>query len=79
MYAKISVFVICIEVIIYLLLYNLHDCTFNFKIYHGTIWLTNNCNVLTFAFLEKFMGIVSPPPFVYDFSSKTFFMLYFIN
>ena len=29
MNAKISVFVICVEVIIYLLLYNLHDCTFN--------------------------------------------------
>ena len=28
MNAKISVFVICIEVIIYLLLHNLHDCTF---------------------------------------------------
>ena len=26
---KSSVFVICVEVIIYLLLYNLHDCTFN--------------------------------------------------
>ena len=26
---KISVFVICVEVIIYLLLYNLHDFTFN--------------------------------------------------
>ena len=26
---KIPVFVICVEVIIYLLLYNLHDCTFN--------------------------------------------------
>ena len=25
--AKILVFVICVEVIIYLLLYNLHDCT----------------------------------------------------
>ena len=29
MNAKISVFVICIEAIIYLLLYNLHECTFN--------------------------------------------------
>ena len=29
MNAKISVFVICIEAIIYLLLRNLHDCTFN--------------------------------------------------
>ena len=28
-YPKISVFVICVEAIIYLLLYNLHDCTFN--------------------------------------------------
>ena len=30
MNAKISVIVICVEAIIYLLLYNLHDCTFNF-------------------------------------------------
>ena len=29
MEAKISVFVICVEVIMYLLLHNLHDCTFN--------------------------------------------------
>ena len=28
MNAKTSVFVLCVEVIIYLLLYNLHDCTF---------------------------------------------------
>ena len=28
---KISVFVICVEAIIYLLLYNLHDCTFKRK------------------------------------------------
>ena len=28
MNAKISVFVVCVEAIIYLLLYNLHDCTF---------------------------------------------------
>ena len=28
MNAKISVFIICVEAIIYLLLYNLHDCTF---------------------------------------------------
>ena len=33
MNAKISVFVICVELIIYLLLYNLHDCTFKFKYY----------------------------------------------
>ena len=29
MNVKISVFVICVKVIIYLLKYNLHDCTFN--------------------------------------------------
>ena len=29
MNVKISEFVICVEVIIYLLLHNLHDCTFN--------------------------------------------------
>ena len=29
MNAKMSLFVICVEAIIYLLLYNLHDCTFN--------------------------------------------------
>ena len=26
---KYSVFLICVETIMYLLLYNLHDCTFN--------------------------------------------------
>ena len=30
MNAKISVFVICIEAIMYFLLYNLHDCNFNY-------------------------------------------------
>ena len=30
MNAKTSVFVICVAAIIYLLLYNLHDCTFMF-------------------------------------------------
>ena len=29
MNAKISVFVICVEAILYFLLHNLHDCTFN--------------------------------------------------
>ena len=29
MNAKISVFVICVEAITYLVLYNLHDCAFN--------------------------------------------------
>ena len=29
MNAKLSVFVVCVEAIIYLLLFNLYDCTFN--------------------------------------------------
>ena len=31
MKARISVFVICVKAIIYMLLYDLHDCTFNFE------------------------------------------------
>ena len=31
MNAKVSVFAICVEAIIYLLLYNLHDCTFKYS------------------------------------------------
>ena len=31
MNAQISVFVICVEVIVYSLLYNLHDCTFKVR------------------------------------------------
>ena len=43
--AKISVFVICVKAIIYLLLYNLHDCTFK-KDLHGRLFpffCINNC------------------------------------
>ena len=36
-------------------------------------------DMLNFDFLEKGLGIVSPPHFVYDFSRKMFFMLYSIN
>ena len=35
MNAKISVFAICVEAIVYLLLYNIHYCTFNFTRYSG--------------------------------------------
>ena len=34
--------------------------------------------MLNFDFLEQGLGIVSPPYFVYDFSRKTFLMLYSI-
>ena len=36
-------------------------------------------DILIFYFLEKDLGIVSPPYFVYDFSTKVFLMLYSIN
>ena len=32
--------------------------------------------MLNFELLEKYLGIVSPPNFVYDFSKKIFLMLY---
>ena len=35
--------------------------------------------MLNFDFLEKSLGIVSLPHFVYDFSTKMFHMLYSIN
>ena len=34
---------------------------------------------LSFDFLEKCLGLVSPPHFVYDFLKKIFLMSYFIN
>ena len=37
MIAKISVFVICVEAIIYLLLYDLNDCTFKRTFNFGSI------------------------------------------
>ena len=39
-------------------------------------WLKD---VINFEFLEKDLGIVSPQQFVYDFSRKTFLMLYSVN
>ena len=36
-------------------------------------------DILNFDFLEKSLGIVSPPYFLYDFSTKMFLMLYSIN
>ena len=35
--------------------------------------------MLNFVILEKNLGLISPPHFVYDFSKKMFFMLYSIN
>ena len=44
MNAKISAFVICVEAIIYLLLYNLHDCTFKLKCFGVKIVKKVNLN-----------------------------------
>ena len=38
---KYSLFVICVETIIYLLFYNLHDCTFKFKCFPSHIIYTS--------------------------------------
>ena len=35
--------------------------------------------MLNFDFLEKGLGVVSPPHFVHDFTRKVFFMLYSIG
>ena len=48
MNAKLSVFVIGVEAIIYSLLYNLHDCTFKFanpKIQHFSERGHTNCEI----------------------------------
>ena len=37
MNAKISLFVICVEAIMYLLLYNMNDCTFNLAILKSSL------------------------------------------
>ena len=44
--AKISVFAICVEAIIYLLLYDLHDCTINCKIYDVTTLVNEQHGVI---------------------------------
>ena len=35
--------------------------------------------MFNFGFLGKGLGIISPPHFVYDFSTKTYLMLYSFN
>ena len=60
MNAKISVFVICVEAIVYMLLYNLHDCNFKFEksfVYislvlfaRRNISISNNIPVIIFLF-----------------------------
>ena len=46
---------------------------------HKTLDFIQRHSVLNFDFIEMGLGIVSPPHFVYDFSKKMFFTLYFIS
>ena len=39
----------------------------------------NKLYILNFDFLEKDLGIVSPPSFVYEFLTKMYLMLFSIN
>ena len=45
-----------------------------YKTLHYWSW-----DMLNFSFLEKGLGIVSPPHFVYDFSTKMFLLIYSSN
>ena len=54
MKAKISVFVICVKAIIYLLLHNLHDLTFN-----GIHEVDLDAKIQNIACLGKIMPIIS--------------------
>ena len=53
MNAKISIFVICVEAILYLLLHNLHDCIFKdyeFKIQYVSLTISFTYCKLTYIF-----------------------------
>ena len=51
--AEISVFVICVDAIIHLLLYNLHECTFNRLVYEPYLEITKlRYLVYSFKYLE---------------------------
>ena len=54
------------------------DLAYNKNNLHETLDYWSR-DILNFGFLEKGLGIVSPPHFVNDFSRKTFLMLHSIN
>ena len=47
MNAKISVFAICVKTIIYLLLYDLHDCTFKYLFSCIKLWRFQNARIFS--------------------------------
>ena len=75
MNAKISVFVICVEAIIHLLLYNLHDCTFkgsSTERLYQELGLESLQNRQWFQKLSVFYKIVKEkfPKYLYDLISS---------
>ena len=59
MNANISVFVICVEAIIYLLLYNLHDCTFKIATLFSIATLISTINLKVLKMEEQIKAISS--------------------
>ena len=56
-----------------------HNLAYNKNQIHKTLDFIQKYSLLNFDFIEMGLGIVSPPHFVYDFSKKMFFTLYFIS
>ena len=56
-----------------------HNLTYNKNQIHKTLDFIQKYSLLNFDFIEMGLGIVSPPHFVYYFSKKMFFTLYFIS
>ena len=62
MNAKITVFVICVEAIMYLLLHNLHDCTFKDVAVHNSLVRSNfygHYQLFCISSLLKSFGLLS--------------------
>ena len=77
MNAKILVFVICVEVIIYLLLHNLHDCTFNCDVCHFPLSLFLLSSNISFTSLEQFYFYSASLYFSSAFFLLSFTVFYF--
>ena len=82
MNAKISVVVICVEAIIYLLLHNLHDCTFNIclqRLYFFSVYIINCILLLemlySFSAISEKIKIPIPPCFT---GSDSSFLFHFV-
>ena len=68
MKAKTSVFDICVEAVMYLLLYNLHDCTFNYRAFFSRLKYKNICIaefIDTCSFTKYFQLLCNTPVSVF--------------